>query len=120
MVMQSLDVWNEGAKHLPKCAGTTPEERESFSLQLQEGFVDLFRRLHPEAKGQYTFWSTRAGNRPFNKGLRLDYFVGSKCLVEDDEKDGSEVKVIARDSHIEPDQLGSDHCPVILELEINS
>jgi len=110
----ALDVWNEGAKHLAKSAGTTPQERESFSLQLQEGYCDLFRELHPEAKGQYSFWSTRAGNRQPNKGLRLDYFVGSKSLLVDD----SSSKVVARDSYMDPDQLGSDHCPVILELEI--
>jgi len=111
---QALDVWNEGAKHLAKSAGTTPQERESFSLQLQEGYCDLFRELHPEAKGQYSFWSTRAGNRQPNKGLRLDYFVGSKSLLVDD----SSSKVVARDSYMDPEQLGSDHCPVILELEI--
>ena len=109
---KALDVWNDGAKHLAKCAGTTPEERESFTKQLEHGFVDLFRHLHPEAKGQYTFWSTRAGNREPNKGLRLDYFIGSERLIKEDER------VVARDSYIIPDQPGSDHCPILLELEI--
>ena len=53
-----LDVWNDGAKHLAKSAGTTPREKESFTDQLDAGFVDLFRELHPEAEGQYTFWAT--------------------------------------------------------------
>mmetsp|Transcript_10851 Transcript_10851/g.19842 ORF Transcript_10851/g.19842 Transcript_10851/m.19842 type:complete len:537 (-) Transcript_10851:1097-2707(-) len=110
-----MEVWNEGAKHLAKSAGTTPEERASFARQLDAGFVDAFRFLHPKAKGQYTYWSQRAGNRAPNKGLRLDYFICSKSLMEDD---GDKSKVVVRDSFIVPDQLGSDHCPIVLELEI--
>jgi hypothetical protein len=68
-----------------------------------------------KAKGQYTYWSQRAGNRAPNKGLRLDYFICSKSLMEDD---GDKSKVVVRDSFIVPDQLGSDHCPIVLELEI--
>ena len=112
---KSLDVWNDGAKHLDKCAGTTPEERESFTKILDENdFVDLFRHLHPEAKGHYSFWSTRAGNRSVNKGLRLDYFVASKKLTQCN----SDSSIVARDSYMIHDQLGSDHCPIVLELEI--
>lgn len=112
---KSLDVWNYGAKHLDKCAGTTPEERESFTETLNSnGFIDLFRHLHEEARGHYTFWSTRAGNRPSNKGMRLDYFVGSKTLVDGD----NALQVIARDSYMLHDQPGSDHCPIVLELEV--
>ena len=58
-----LEVWNDGAKHLPKQAGVTPEERASFKDQLGAGFVDAFRRLHPTASGHYSYWSNRAGNR---------------------------------------------------------
>lgn len=106
-------MWNDGAKHLAKCACTTPQERESFTETL-DSFIDLFRHLHSEAKGHYTFWSTRAGNRSTNKGMRLDYFVGSKNLVEGD----NSTQVIARDSYMLRDQLGSDHCPIVLELEV--
>ena len=59
----NLEVWNDGAKHLPKQAGVTPEERASFQAQLDAGFVDAFRRLHPTAAGHYSYWSNRAGNR---------------------------------------------------------
>lgn len=111
-----METWNEGAKHLVKSAGTTPQERESFERQLEAGFVDAFRELHPDAKGQYTYWSQRAGNRPPNKGLRLDYFICSKVLLDGEED--KDHKVIVRDSYILPDQVGSDHCPIILELEI--
>mmetsp|Transcript_11017 Transcript_11017/g.25634 ORF Transcript_11017/g.25634 Transcript_11017/m.25634 type:complete len:555 (-) Transcript_11017:31-1695(-) len=106
------DTWNEGAKHLPKSAGTTPEERASFDRQLGAGFVDAFRHLHPEGRGHYSYWSQRAGNRGPNKGLRLDYFICSQELFED----GSKVRV--RDSYMLPDMEGSDHCPIVLEIEI--
>jgi exodeoxyribonuclease-3 len=108
----ALDVYNEGAKHLSKQAGTTPEERASFQEQVDAGYVDAFRKFHPEAKGHYSYWSVRAGNRLTNKGLRLDYFVCSPSLFEDD------AKIIARDCYMLHEQQGSDHCPIILELEI--
>lgn len=113
----NLDVWNDGAKHLAKQAGTTQEERDSFQRQLDANdgaFVDAFRHLHPTAKGHYSYWSQRAGNRAPNKGLRLDYFICSRSLMEDDQ----EKQVIVRDSYMLPEQFGSDHCPVVLELEI--
>ena len=108
------ETWNEGAKHLVKSAGTTPEERASFEQQLDAGYVDAFRELHPDALGHYSYWSQRAGNREPNKGLRLDYFVCSKDLL----KDSNESQVVVRDSYMIPDQKGSDHCPLVLELEI--
>ena len=106
------DTWNEGAKHLAKSAGTTAEERASFDRQLGAGFVDAFRHLHPDAMGHYSYWSQRAGNREPNKGLRLDYFICSKDLMEDSQK------VVVRDSYMVPDELGSDHCPIVLEIEM--
>jgi len=120
----AMDVWNDGAKHLSKTAGTTPEERMSFQTQLDAGFVDAFRCLHPKAWGHYTYWSQRARNRPENQGLRLDYFICSRSLMdENDLKDGMKVdksseRVVVRDSYMIPDQVGSDHCPIMLELEI--
>lgn len=109
------DVWNDGAKHLGKQAGTTQQEKESFQRQLNEGdFVDAFRTLHPEAQGQYSYWSLRAGNRDTNKGLRLDYFICSRSLFEDTDSS----KVVVRDSYMLDQEPGSDHCPIVLELEI--
>ena len=104
----NLDVWNDGAKHLAKQAGTTQAERDSFQKQLDANggaFVDAFRYLYPTAKGHYSYWSQRAGNRAPNKGLRLDYFICSRSLMEDDQ----EKQVIVRDSYMLPEQLGSDH-----------
>ena len=104
------DTWNEGAKHLAKSAGTTAEERASFEAQLGAGFVDAFRHLHPDGRGHYSYWSQRAGNREPNKGLRLDYFICSSGLMED----GDGKKAIVRDCYMVPDELGSDHCPIVL------
>ena len=103
------DTWNEGAKHLAKSAGTTAEERASFAEQLSTGYIDAFRHLHPDGKGHYSYWSQRAGNREPNKGLRLDYFICSKDLMTD-----GNTKAVVRDSYMLPDQLGSDHCPILL------
>jgi exodeoxyribonuclease-3 len=110
----ALDVWNDGAKHLAKQAGVTAEERAMFQEQLDAGFVDAFRKLHGSTTGQYSYWSQRAGNREPNKGLRLDYFICSLGLFSE------ESNVVVRDSYMLPDELGSDHCPVVIELEIKS
>lgn len=111
----NLEVWNDGAKHLAKQAGVTAEERASFQEQLDAGFVDAFRRLHPTAQGHYTYWSTRAGNREPNKGLRLDYFVCHPSMFDEETS-----KVVVRDSYMDYEQMGSDHCPAILRLEIKA
>jgi exodeoxyribonuclease III len=109
----NLEVWNDGAKHLATQAGVTQQERDSFQHQLDtSGFLDAFRTLHPTAKGCYSYWSQRAGNREPNKGLRLDYF----CCAPEFFNDSS--KVVARDCYMLYDIVGSDHCPVVLELEI--
>jgi exodeoxyribonuclease III len=114
---KEYDCWNFGAKHLAKQAGLTQQERDSFQSQLDTNggdYVDAFRHLYPEAKGHYSYWSQRAGNRAPNKGLRLDYFICSKSLFEYD----TDQKVFVRDSYMIPEQEGSDHCPVVLEIEI--
>ena len=108
----NLEVWNDGAKHLAKQAGVTAEERASFQEQLDSGHIDAFRYLHPTAAGHYSYWSMRAGNRAVNKGLRLDYFVCDPKLFDEDSH------VVVRDCYMDAAQEGSDHCPVILEMEI--
>jgi len=76
------DIWNPTAKHIAKSAGTSPGERAAFAQMLTEcGLVDTFRAVHPDAQHCYSYWSQRAGNRPFNRGLRLDYFVASLGLA---------------------------------------
>ncbi len=87
------------------CPGFTSEERDWMSKFLGNGFVDIFRALQPE-KIQYSWWSYRAGARPRNVGWRIDYFCVSRKLV----------KKVSR-STIQDNILGSDHCPVVLEIE---
>ncbi|GAB5355104.1 hypothetical protein AAMO2058_000177300 [Amorphochlora amoebiformis] len=110
-------------------AGTTPAERESFGRMLKEcELIDTFRHLHPKAKGVYSYWSQRARNRDWNRGLRLDYFVVNKKLVEgthdisvDNAADGSKsTKIRVVDSFVlDSSTLGvSDHAPVGLLLGV--
>jgi exodeoxyribonuclease-3 len=85
-------------------AGFTDEERENFSRLLAKGFVDTFREFE-KGPGHYTWWSQMMNCRARNIGWRVDYFVASTALQ----------KRLKR-AWIEPHVLGSDHCPVGLEL----
>ena len=87
-------------------AGFTDEEREKFTELLNEGFTDSFRMLYPDKEGAYTWWSYRFGARANNAGWRIDYFVVSDRIAE---------KV--RDITILGDVEGSDHCPVLLDID---
>ena len=87
-------------------AGFSDEERESFGKLLEQGFTDSFRHLHPEETGAYTWWSYMFHARENNAGWRIDYF-----LVSDRIKDR------IRSTPIYSQILGSDHCPIGLELE---
>jgi len=106
---RDVDIWNVEAPHIPKSPGTTNKERESFSSLLGAGFVDGFTQMHPEALGAFTYWSIRAGNRPKNRGLRLDYAVASRSLLSD-EKVG-EGPTLVDVFHL-PEMSKGDHCPV--------
>jgi exodeoxyribonuclease-3 len=88
-----------------KNAGFTPEEREGFDRIVQAGFVDTFRAFCPDP-GRYTWWSQMGGARARNIGWRIDYFCVSGAL-------GSRLG----SATIQPEVMGSDHCPVLLELE---
>ena len=110
------DIWNVGAPHIKKSAGTTPRERETFGVMLEKNaLVDAFRKFHPDATGWFTFWSQRAGNRPVNKGLRLDYTLASKSLF--DEPEGTS-KLLVVDAFILDKVMGSDHAPVGMVLAL--
>lgn len=110
------DIWNVDAPHVARQAGTTPEERESFSVLLDTGFRDGFRYVHPEATGAFTYWSVRARNRPQNRGLRLDYFVVSEDVAPDShgQRSGAEETrgVLLDDVFHLADLSTGDHCPV--------
>lgn len=114
------DIWNVEAKHIAKSAGTTPQERGSFSALLEKGYKDTFRHFHPEARGCFTFWSVRAQNRPWNRGLRLDYFVASNNLFADS-IDGKNIPSPSMKDAWIMDEVAApqgDHCPVGITLNL--
>ena len=89
-----------------KNAGFTDEEREKFSILLENGFVDTYRYFYPEQEGIYSWWSYRFKAREKNAGWRIDYFLVSQVLTGK-----------LKDAGILTEVLGSDHCPVELDLE---
>lgn len=99
-----LDIKN--AKSNVNNAGFTPEEREKFKDLLDSGFTDTFRYLHPDTE-KYSWWSYRFKARERNAGWRIDYFLTSDAMKE---------KILSAEIHT--DIMGSDHCPVELELDV--
>ena len=87
-------------------SGFMPVEREWLDRYVAAGLVDSFRHLHPDAEGAYSWWSWRANARARNVGWRLDYHFVTPELVPR-----------IRKAEILPDVTGSDHCPVVLELD---
>lgn len=87
-----------------KNAGFTPEEREKFQCVLNSGFIDTYRYFYPE-KIEYSWWSYRFKARERNAGWRIDYFCVSESLKE---------KLM--DAKIHTEIMGSDHCPVELDI----
>ena len=100
---QEIDIKN--AKSNVRNAGFTIEERDKLSLLLETGFIDVYRRLNPDKRDAYTWWSYSPGVRERNVGWRIDYFLTSDSLWD---------KV--SDATILPEIYGSDHCPVVLSL----
>ena len=88
-------------------AGFTDEERNKMTELLESGFTDSFRYIYPDKTEAYTWWSYMFKAREKNVGWRIDYFIVSDSIKE---------KI--KDSYIYPEILGSDHCPVGLEIEI--
>lgn len=87
--------------------GFTNEEREGFQKFLDAGFIDTFRMFTPEGNGHYTWWTHWANARARNVGWRIDYFLVSEALKD---------KVTAAEIHDKV--MGSDHCPVSIELDV--
>lgn len=90
-----------------KNAGFTDEERGCFSKMLAQGFVDTFRHFYPEQEGIYSWWSYRFRAREKNAGWRIDYFCVSDLLREH-----------LLDAKIHTEVMGSDHCPVELDIDL--
>ncbi|AOT70738.1 exodeoxyribonuclease III [Geosporobacter ferrireducens] len=88
-------------------AGFTDEEREKMTALLEAGFIDTFRYFYPDQKDAYTWWSYMGRARAKNVGWRIDYFIVSEKLKD---------KLI--DAQIHSSIIGSDHCPVVLEMNI--
>ena len=100
---QEIDLKN--AKSNRGNAGFTDEERAKMTQLLEAGFVDSFRHLYPDKTGAYSWWSYMFHAREKNAGWRIDYFLVSKSIAD---KIG--------DSIIHPEIMGSDHCPVELDI----
>ena len=88
-------------------AGFSDEERACFSRLLANGFTDTFRYLNPDQTGAYTWWSYMFNARKNNAGWRIDYF-----LVSD------RIRDLVTAAPIYADVLGSDHCPVGLQIDL--
>ena len=102
---KEIDLKNPGSNR--GNAGFSDEERQSFTKLLEAGFTDTFRHLHPDVSGAYTWWSYMFNARQNNAGWRIDYF-----LVSDRIRDR------IRATPIYNEILGSDHCPVGLEIDL--
>lgn len=90
-----------------KNAGFTPEERSGMDNIIKAGLIDTFRNAHPGLEGAYTWWTNWANARERNVGWRIDYWLVSSSL---------ENKI--KNTSIHPDVMGSDHCPVSIELDV--
>jgi len=101
---QEIDLKNPKTNR--KNPGFSDEERAKFGELLDAGFVDSYRYLYPDVTGVYTWWSYRFNARKNNAGWRIDYFVVSERLKE-------RIKEVT----LCTDVYGSDHCPVMLEME---
>ncbi len=100
---KEIDIKNPKAN--VKNAGFSPQEREKMTELLGAGFIDTFRHLNPEVTGAYTWWSYMFNARAKNVGWRIDYFLVSERLKD---------KI--QQAFIYAQVMGSDHCPVGLEI----
>ena len=101
---EEIDLKNPKTNHMN--AGFTDEEREKMTTLLGSGFIDTFRHFYPDVVNRYSWWSYRFHARERNVGWRIDYFLVSSRLA-------SRLK----SAEIHDDIMGSDHCPVSLELD---
>ena len=103
---QEIDLKNPKTNH--QNAGFSDEERAKMTTLLESGFTDTFRYFYPDTEGIYSWWSYRFKAREKNAGWRIDYFITSKSLDDKLEK-----------AAILTDILGSDHCPVELDIALS-
>lgn len=103
---QEIDLKNPSANR--GNAGFSDEERNAFQTLLDRGFTDTFRYLYPDVTGAYSWWSYMFNARKNNAGWRIDYFLVSNRIQNN-----------IVEAAIHPDIMGSDHCPVELQLEMH-
>ena len=101
---REVDVYDPNG--LARTSGFLPEEREWFEKFLSIGFVDIFRHFHPDTH-RYSWWSYKEKARNVNKGWRIDYICCTMGLLDQ-----------VRSVDILDGQMGSDHCPVFIEMEV--
>ncbi|MEG0264349.1 MAG: exodeoxyribonuclease III [Erysipelotrichaceae bacterium] len=102
---QEIDIKNPKTNH--KNPGFSDEERAKMTSLLNSGLIDSYRSFYPNQENAYSWWSYRFNARAKNVGWRIDYFLVSSVLKEQ-----------MRDAHIHSEILGSDHCPISLDLEV--
>ena len=102
---KEIDLKNPKTNHFN--AGFTDQEREKIGNVLNSGFTDTFRYFYPEKEAVYSWWSYMFKSREKNAGWRIDYFITSASLND---------KLI--DAKIHTDIMGSDHCPIELDIDI--
>lgn len=102
---KEIDLKNPKTNH--HNAGFTDEEREKMTELLDAGFTDTFRYLYPDKENQYSWWSYMGHAREKNIGWRIDYFIISNDIQKN-----------IKDAYIYPEILGSDHCPVGLNINL--
>lgn len=104
---EEIDLKNPETNH--HNAGFSDEEREKMTALLQSGFTDTYRYLYPDKTGVYSWWSYRFNARKNNAGWRIDYFIISDRL-----------RSRVREAEIYTDIMGSDHCPIGLDIDLES
>ena len=102
---KEIDLKNPNTNH--HSAGFTDEERNKMTELLEKGFVDSFRYLYPEKENCYTWWSYMMKAREKNVGWRIDYFITSNSI-----------KNKIKESKIHSEVMGSDHCPIELDIDL--
>ena len=102
---KEIDLKNPNSNH--RSAGFTDEERNKMTQLLNSGFIDTFRYLYPDKENIYSWWSYMRKAREKNIGWRIDYFIVSK-----------DIKERIKDAKIHDNVMGSDHCPVELDIDI--
>ena len=101
---KEIDLKNPKTNH--HSAGFTDEERQKMTVLLESGFIDSYRHFYPDTEGVYSWWSYRFQARAKNAGWRIDYFLVSE-----------ELRDMLAGANIHTQVLGSDHCPVEVQIE---